>query len=131
MTPADVFLSRLDGPKPLAAGRWAARWVARCPAHADKDPSLYVAEAPDSRLLVHCHAGCPTLDIVQAVGLDLKDLFPREENYKSFFPKPRKRHDEDEFFLLVCAGARERGEKLTSLDLQKERAAFLRIAAKA
>ena len=51
-------------------------WVAQCPAHHDKTPSLSVRELPDGRVLVHCFAGCNVHDILAAVGLSLWDLFP-------------------------------------------------------
>jgi len=35
-------------------------WVARCPAHDDREPSLSLDEGDDGRALVHCHAGCQT-----------------------------------------------------------------------
>ena len=34
------------------------KWQGRCPAHADRSPSLSVAEGQDGRVLVHCFAGC-------------------------------------------------------------------------
>lgn len=69
---ADLLLSRLDKVKPTGQGRW----VARCPAHDDKGPSLAVRELDDGRVLVHCFAGCDVLSIVGAVSLDISDLFP-------------------------------------------------------
>ena len=52
------------------------RWVARCPAHDDKSPSLSVAETSDGKVLLNCFAGCAAQEIVGAFGLELKDLFP-------------------------------------------------------
>jgi hypothetical protein len=40
------------------ARRSGAQWVARCPAHGDRTPSLSLRDADDGRVLVHCHAGC-------------------------------------------------------------------------
>lgn len=68
----DALLSALDGVKKRPDGGW----VARCPHHEDKSPSLAIKEAPDGRVLVHCFAGCPPLSIVESVGLSLSDLFP-------------------------------------------------------
>ena len=48
----------------------------RCPGHRDKTPSLSVRELPDGRVLVHDFAGCDVHDILAAVGLSLRDLFP-------------------------------------------------------
>ena len=49
-------------------------WSACCPAHDDRNPSLSVTEGTDGRVLLHCHAGCSTEDIRQALGLDWRDL---------------------------------------------------------
>jgi KaiC/GvpD/RAD55 family RecA-like ATPase len=34
------------------------QWLAPCPYHEDKSPSLSIGEGDDGRVLVHCHAGC-------------------------------------------------------------------------
>jgi hypothetical protein len=69
---ADTLISKLDKVKRTGKDRWSAR----CPAHADKGPSLSIRETDDGRVLVHCFAGCSVHEIVQAVGLELSDLFP-------------------------------------------------------
>jgi hypothetical protein len=53
------------------------RWIAKCPAHLDKTPSLSVRADDDGRVLIHCFAGCATFDVLMAVGLDFGDLFDR------------------------------------------------------
>lgn len=68
---AAALLCRLTGVKSTAPGRW----LAKCPAHDDKSPSLSVRELPDGRTLVHCFAGCATADVLSAVGLRMADLF--------------------------------------------------------
>jgi len=65
------LLSRLDRVRQVGAGRW----VARCPAHDDRSPSLSIRETGDSRVLVHCHAGCDAFDVLQAIGLQFSDLY--------------------------------------------------------
>jgi len=72
---ADVMLSRLAGVKPTGRGRW----VARCPAHDDKHPSLSLKVGDSGALLLYCWAGCSLEEIVAAVGVQLSDLFPRCE----------------------------------------------------
>lgn len=67
----DRLLSRLDGVRQVGPGRW----VARCPAHSDHSPSLSIREADDGRILIHDFGGCAAIDVVQAVGLELHDLF--------------------------------------------------------
>jgi len=63
------FLSCLEGVNATPKG-----YVACCPAHDDARPSLSIREA-DDRLLVHCWAGCRTIDVLVAVGLVFPDLF--------------------------------------------------------
>lgn len=53
-----------------------SKWIARCPAHEDKSPSLAITETDDGTVLVHDFAGCNVSEILHAVGLDLRDLFP-------------------------------------------------------
>lgn len=52
------------------------RWVAKCPSHNDRRPSLAIRLADDGRLLVHCFAGCSVPDILSAVELNFSDLYP-------------------------------------------------------
>ena len=33
-------------------------WMARCPTHDDREPSLSIRAADDGKVLVRCHAGC-------------------------------------------------------------------------
>jgi putative DNA primase/helicase len=45
-----------------------------CPAHDDRNPSLSITNG-DKGVLVCCHAGCTTDDVVAALGLTMADLF--------------------------------------------------------
>lgn len=56
------------------------RWVACCPAHVDRSPSLAITETDDGRILLKCFAGCSAQQVVEAVGMDLTDLFPNDNN---------------------------------------------------
>lgn len=69
---AATLLDRLDGVRVTGPGRW----IARCPAHEDRSPSLSVRELEDGTALVRCFAGCGAADVVAAAGLELRDLFP-------------------------------------------------------
>jgi hypothetical protein len=42
-------------------------WMARCPAHDDREPSLSIREADDGKVLVHCHAGCEQHRVIAAL----------------------------------------------------------------
>lgn len=51
-------------------------YMARCPAHDDKNPSLSL-RAADGKLLVHCHAGCDQRTVIGA--LEARGLWPTAE----------------------------------------------------
>ncbi len=40
------------------ATRAGAQWLAQCPLHADRTPSLALRDGDDGRLLAYCHASC-------------------------------------------------------------------------
>ena len=52
------------------------QFSARCPAHDDRKNSLSVTQEKDGKILLHCHAGCRTEDILAALGLSMKNLYP-------------------------------------------------------
>jgi hypothetical protein len=97
MNPADKMIPLLPWSKRTGPGRW----IARCPAHEDKSPSLAITEKEDGRLLVFCHAGCEVSAIVGAVGLEISDLFPPRftTDYKP--PERRPVHAEDALKALA------------------------------
>ena len=67
-------LSRLRGVRKAGKG-----WKALCPAHDDHKPSLKIDEGQDGRVLLKCFAGCDTKDILAAIGLTMRDLYPEPE----------------------------------------------------
>lgn len=50
--------------------------VARCPAHEDRTASLSVSVGRHGGVLLNCFGGCEVADVVGALGLEFKDLFP-------------------------------------------------------
>lgn len=61
---------------------------AQCPAHEDDNPSLSVSERKDGGVLLKCHAGCGTPDVVSSLGLTMRDLFAEEYRYEDATGKP-------------------------------------------
>jgi predicted protein tyrosine phosphatase len=74
---AAAFLSRLSQVRKTGA----ETWIACCPAHEDKRPSMSIREVDDGRLLVHCFAGCSFEEIAQAAGASLDEFFPEKPLY--------------------------------------------------
>lgn len=77
------ILSRLNKVK----GR-NGNWVACCPAHEDRSPSMTIRETPDGKILMHCFSGCSISEIAGAIGIDLTDLFPPSDNID--YSKPQR-----------------------------------------
>lgn len=68
-----TLLDRLERARLTGPGRY----VARCPAHDDKRPSLHVTVKDDGAILLHCFSHqCGAAAIMAAIGLTLSDLFP-------------------------------------------------------
>jgi hypothetical protein len=52
----------------LGGGRKSGKqWLARCPAHDDRTPSLSIGYGYDGRIVFHCHAGCSQQDVLHAL----------------------------------------------------------------
>ncbi len=65
----------------------ASGYAAKCPAHEDHNPSLSVTTGTDGRILLRCHAGCPTDAIISALGVRLSDLFAEKNAPAAVRPK--------------------------------------------
>ncbi len=67
----EEILSRLTKVKKTGPGKW----IAVCPAHEDRSPSLAIKEH-EGKVLIHCFASCSVADVCGAIGVELSDLFP-------------------------------------------------------
>jgi hypothetical protein len=73
------ILNRLDGVRKTGRG-----YMARCPAHEDKYPSLSITQGEDGKILLYCFAGCPVGEICTAMGIDLGQLFSDSRKRETF-----------------------------------------------
>jgi CHC2 zinc finger len=92
----DTLLSRLTKVRRTGAGRW----IACCPAHEDRSPSLSVRDCGDGRILLHCFGGCDVYEVVSAVGMELSDLFPPRPVDETKRPKQVGMHPADALTLM-------------------------------
>ena len=75
-------ISKTTGKQPVRSG---ADCKCCCPAHDDKNPSLSVSEGDDGRVLLICRsAGCSIESILNAAGLEKRDLFPNPDSSTTF-----------------------------------------------
>lgn len=71
------FLSLFQGVKQTGEHQY----ICRCPAHNDKTASLSIHDDTDAsgKILLSCHAGCATADILAEVGKTWNDIMPTKE----------------------------------------------------
>src|SRR5687768_13487176 len=69
----DDVLAKLE-----AAKRTAKGWMARCPSHNDRNPSLSIA-TDGGKVLLHCHAGCSFENIVHALRLNEREQYEQRK----------------------------------------------------
>ena len=104
------LLDRLQGVKPSGPNRWTAL----CPAHADRSPSLAIKDAGD-RILIHCFTGCAADDVLSALGLAWRDLYPDRWHCAAVRPNEAAQR-----------WAKRRDQEVDPLDIERE---ILRLAA--
>ena len=71
----DLALGKLDGVR-----QHGGYWMARCPAHEDGNASLSVGRGTEQPVVLHCHAGCDTVDVLDAIGLTSADISAGRES---------------------------------------------------
>jgi hypothetical protein len=123
---AELFLSHLDGVKRTGADRW----LACCPAHDDKRPSLSIREIDGDRVLVHCWAGCSVEEVLGAVDLTFDSLYPTRPTHHARperrpFPAADVLRASEHEALIVAVAASNLGN---GLELTEEDRARLLLA---
>ena len=53
--------------KALGGRKAGNGWIARCPAHDDRNPSMSLSTGKDGKVLVRCHAGCDQAKVINAL----------------------------------------------------------------
>lgn len=115
----DAILPRLAGVKK----RGKAKWVAQCPAHGDKTPSLSILESDNGNVVLHCFGGCSVHAVLDAVGLEIWQLFREglERDYEPARPRGAHAHAagdllgmmaEASVFVMAAAECVEEGKPL-------------------
>jgi len=130
----ETLLNRLERVRETAPGQW----LACCPAHEDRSPSLSIKQT-DDRLLLHCFAGCAASDVVGAVGLSLADLFDKPLGHHLPPVSAHKRRRNGQAFealqslrvealvTLIAADRMAAGHRLGWRDMDRLHDAFERI----
>ena len=115
MTPtASQIAFSLDKGRRVREGEY----LACCPAHQDKSPSLSISEKSD-RTLVHCFSGCPQGDVIDA----LRSMGLWQEPQPRDPQRPRKLSQGDidymGTFVLMYRAELQQGFQATSKEHQQ------------
>lgn len=130
---AELILARLRGVRRCGPGRW----MAECPSHQDRTPSLSIRETSDGTILIHDFGSCSPADILAAIGLELRDLFPepldhhrdpvRDRRHQHAAVEALKLLSTESLVVLIAARAISVGKALDDRDQARLVDAIVRI----
>lgn len=122
----DLILPSLGKARSLGRNKW----VACCPAHDDKSPSLSI-QITDNRILMHCFAGCHIEDITAAMGLRISDLFSgslsREQRREYKRQQYRTVIKHESLFLHMAKNDLQNGLEISAIDKERIDKAAARV----
>ncbi len=75
--------------KALGGRKAGGGWMARCPAHDDREPSLSIRDADNGKVLVRCHAGCDQEGVI--ADLRSRGLWDENGHRQRRFARPAPR----------------------------------------
>ena len=84
--PDDPLPKLVDRLQQLGKHGRGANW--ECPAHDDRQPSLRIARGRSGAVVLHCHAGCDTVAVLDALGWTWTDLYPTDQQVRAAEPRP-------------------------------------------
>ena len=117
------------------------RWTACCPAHGDKSPSLAITALDDGRILLKCFAGCSAYEVVSAIGMDMTDLFPKDNLLGNTHDTQQRKSERRPFYATdllkiihfealltgIAAFDLSEGRQVSDTDRKRLKTAFERI----
>jgi hypothetical protein len=110
------FLERLDKVRKSGKG-----YIACCPVHGDKNPSMSVTEK-DGKVLCYCFScGASGLEVADAIGLPAGALFEAEFIKTGLSRKDRENLELDR--MVVAIGSKIELEEMTYKDYKRLRLA--------
>lgn len=113
------LLSRMDKCRSAGAGKW----MACCPAHDDRTPSLSIKQLECGKILLHCFAGCGADEIRIALNMDWSDLCSED-----WTPVNRPREPAlDAAIVIIARDNISRGIELNDADMQRYKKAVRRL----
>ncbi|HZT72897.1 MAG TPA: hypothetical protein VE996_04530 [Terriglobales bacterium] len=81
------------------------RWIARCPAHDDRSPSLSIREGREGRVVIHCFGGCASAAVLAAAGISWRDMLGAPPTAEQRRAAAERRRAEERRWLRALARA--------------------------
>lgn len=106
--PVDLVRSRLQGLSTRIESDRGDDFMAQCPSHDDRTPSLHVSTDDGGDAVIYCHAGCAPEVVLDAIGLRFTDLFV---DFAAGFEKPDEAVPGSQWYK--GQGARDQGLGMT------------------
>lgn len=109
---AESIARALDKPR-----KYGRSWMACCPAHDDRNPSLTITDGDDGKTLVHCFSGCSQADVIKA--LRARGLWPDATPRQRYQAEQREHRQSIEHHRLILEIARsdlKRGKRVSQDD---------------
>ena len=108
----DAVLMMLEGVKANGKGKW----VALCPAHGDRTPSMGIKECSDGTVLMNCFAcGANGLEIAEAAGVSISELFPPDSGRPQGPTREQRATIEQDKVIIMIYEADKNGGREQSL----------------
>ena len=109
-------------------------WMCLCPSHDDRSRSMKITQSDNGKVLINCFAGCTPIEILDAVGLTIDDLFeePLQHSSKGIkghvYPREVLKAMIPELMItLISAFTLKKGEALNDVDHERLKVAYSRI----
>jgi DNA primase len=111
------------------------QYIACCPAHDDKSPSLSITDKGDGKILINCYAGCGTEDVLDSIGMSFEDIMPPKVIEHKVAPIKQKVYASDALkviqlesrIVIMAAYELKRNKPMTEQDLARLELAMERI----
>jgi hypothetical protein len=111
------------------------QYIACCPAHDDKSPSLSITDKGDGKILINCYAGCGTEDVLDSIGMSFEDIMPPKVIEHKVAPIKQKVYASDALkviqlesrIVIMAAYELRRNKPMTEQDLARLELAMERI----
>jgi DNA primase len=123
----EAILMMLEGVKSSGANRW----MALCPVHGDRSPSMGIKECDDGTVLMNCFAcGANGVDVAEAVGVSTSELFPFDSNRPTGPTREQRATiEQDKVVMMIYEADKRGGRNQTLADYKRYRLAKERHAA--